>query len=84
MKITSPLAVVIPEGSLFRLVCTATEHVRPPLDFTWFVNDTGLAEAIARLHIRGSVKLENSFGERSSTSELTVVFAKSSDSGSYK
>ena len=65
-------------------MCTATEHVRPPLDFTWLVNDTDLEEAITRLHIRGSVKLENSFGEKSSTSELTVVFAKESDSGLYK
>ena len=84
LAITSPLSVVIPEGSVFRLVCTATEHVRPPLDFTWIVNDTDLKEAITRLHIRGSVRLENSFGEKSSTSELTVVFAKRSDSGLYK
>ena len=84
LEITSPLSVVIPEGSLFRLVCTATEHVRPPQDFTWLVNDTVLEEAIRRLHIRGSVRLENSFGEKSSTSELTVVFAKGSDSGLYK
>ena len=54
ISIGGPREVTATEGSIFRLVCTVSEHLRPPEDFEWFVNGTSIAEAIAELKIGGN------------------------------
>jgi hypothetical protein len=55
VAILSPLSLVVTEGSMFRLLCAVTKHLRPPKDFEWFVNGTSLNEAIVAAMIRGKM-----------------------------
>ncbi len=77
----SPAVVTAYRDSVFTLVCAVTEHLVAPADFVWWLNDSRVALAT---HRGGGVNVENVSGRRSSTSAVTVVFARHEDAGTYR
>ena len=78
--ISSPVVLVYRDG-IFSIICAVIDHLRPPNDFLWTLNNTIKIDYGS--YRQDGLLMEKTVGQRSSTSKLTIVRAQHNDSGVY-